>query len=204
MFKSKDLKTILIEALEVSYSCWRDPFESHKSDVYICDKNGEFSEPPVKDELFISHKFEKYLSDLGAKTIITKCTSNKEYAFDKCVPVEGGFALVFTDTFGEETGWQLRRLPKPGAIYHVQTVLGETYVCGRNIDLKTERTYNITFVLKQIMVNDKWVHVLADMYPGDPIVRPNLFDLSDGDTITYKDCVERGITDIRWTCSDEQ
>lgn len=203
MFKSKDLRNMLMEALHASYLCWRDPFASHKSDVYICDANGEFSEPPVNDELYLSHKFEKYLSDIGPKTIITKCTSNKEYAFVGCVPVEGGFALTFTDVLGEETGWQLRRLPKPGAIYRVQEILGETYICGRNVDLKIERTYNITFVLKQLNVDGKWIYILDDLYPGDPIVRQNLIDFSEGDIVTYDDCIAHGITDIRWTCSDD-
>ena len=203
MFRSANLKSILMDAYN-NASKLRDTFELHKSDVYICDANGEFSQPPVKDEFYLSHKFEKYLSDKGPEYIISKCASNIEYAFTGCVPVIGGFAFTFTDVTGEETGWQLLRHPKPGAIYRVDNVLGELSVCGRNVILTTEKTYNITFVLSPAQINSKWVHILYDLYPGDPMLKQDLFGLSDGDILTYDDCVKRGITRIRWTCSDEQ
>lgn len=205
MFRSKNFRFILSEAYDNAVQYYRDPFEAHKSDVYICDANGEYSAPPIVDGTpFQITKFEKYLSEKGAEYIISRCTSHKEYDFVAMTPVEdGGFAFTFIDTCGEETGWQMRRIPKQGAIYEVEDLCGGLFACGNNVRLEIDRTFNITFVLKQMLVDNGWITYMDNMYPGVPAPRPDMYGLNPGDKLSFKDCVDRRITEIRWTCLDE-
>ena len=205
MFKSKNLRLILEEAYDNAVQHFRDPFKDHRSDVYICNADGEYSDPPVTDgTTFELAKFEKYLSEKGAEYIISKCASHREYDFVAMTPIEGGgFAFTFVDTCDEETGWRMKRIPKQGAIYEIEELCGGLFACGNNVRKEIDRTFNITFVLKQMLVDDEWITYMDDLYPGVPAPRPNLYGLNPGDKISFKDCVDRRITEINWTCLDE-